>query len=201
MEYARARSNSSASTSDDPGLRRDHPGCLVDLGPVGGETGELRMQSGGRMGQRLQVQQHRGRGVGIGERLGQHAVQQAARGVPVQIQHPEPDATDLQREREDGGNTGGQRGRARTSAIGAMAESRSERSTGPSCRSASTPGPSPSSNCSSSTVTAIPSVAATTRSRPAVLCSTTAAPVIGSSRAQISTQRGRQGLRLRSPIR
>ena len=165
----------------DPGLRGDHPGCLVDLGPVGGEPGELRMQPAGRIGQRLQVQQHRGRGVGVGQRLGQDAVEQAARGVPVQVEHPEPDPADLQRKGEHRVQRRRPARPARTSAIGRSPTRRSERSTGPSCRSASTPGPSPSSNCSSSTVAASPSVAATTRSRPAVLCRTIAAPVIGSS--------------------
>ncbi len=76
-----------------------------------------------------------------------------------------------------------------------VADRRSERSTGPSCCRASTPGPSPNSNCSSSTTVATPSVAATTRSRPTALCRTMAAPVIGRSTDAGGAQRRRQGNR------
>ena len=99
VEYARARSSSSASTRRYPGLRGDHAGGLVDLGPIGGEPGQLRMQPGRTDGttpagaaaprsrpRRRPAPRTECRRTGPGR-------------VPVQVEHPQPDPADLQRER------------------------------------------------------------------------------------------------------
>ena len=147
----------------DPGADGDHPGRLVHLGAVV-EDGQRVERGRSRPASGPAGAAAAGGGVGEGQRVGQFTRGQRAGGVPVEVEHPEADATDLQRKGEDRAEPGGVARRRRTPATAAArCAARSGCRTGRPVREASTHGPSPSVNCSSS------SSARRRRSRPPCL--------------------------------
>ncbi len=86
----------------------DHPGGLVDLGPVQGQVRGLAARPGPcrglARGRVLGVEQQLGRGIGEDQRITQPGTAQRAGPLPVQAHHPGPDRAYLQRERGAGNN-------------------------------------------------------------------------------------------------
>jgi hypothetical protein len=83
----------------------------MDLGPAADSADEIWVELGGP-GLILQMKEEQDRGVGMGQGCRELVVDEYPRLVAVQVEHPEADLTDLQREGENRGDPDFQYGRA-----------------------------------------------------------------------------------------